>query len=259
MKRGKVYLVGAGPGDPKLITLKGLECIQMADVIVYDRLANPALLEHRKEGAEIIYCGKLPHHHTLRQEAINYLLVEKALEGKTVTRLKGGDPCVFGRVGEEAEELAHNGIEFEIVPGVTSGIAVPAYAGIPVTHRDYASSFAMVTGHMGENNKESEDKWRALATGIDTIAFYMGVANLPLICERLTHYGRKPETPVAVISWGTTTQQATVIGTLADIQARVENSGITHPAIILAGDVVALREKIKWYTEQPVPSLQMGR
>jgi len=247
--KGKVYLVGAGPGDPKLITLKGLECIQIADVIVYDRLANPVLLDHKKEGAELIYCGKLPHNHTLRQEAINQLLVEKALEGKVVTRLKGGDPCVFGRVGEEAETLAANGLEYEIVPGVTSGIAVPAYAGIPVTHREYGSTFAMVTGHLGVDKGDSEEKWQALARGIDTISFYMGVANLPHICSQLIKYGRSPQTPVAVISWGTTEQQLTVIGTLETIQEIVTGSDITNPAIILVGEVVAIREKIKWFQE----------
>ncbi|MEW9672009.1 uroporphyrinogen-III C-methyltransferase [Ammoniphilus sp. 3BR4] len=247
--KGKVYLVGAGPGDPKLITVKGLECIQAADVIIYDRLANPLLLEHRKEEAELIYCGKLPHHHTLRQEAINQLLVEKALEGKIVTRLKGGDPCVFGRVGEEAEELANNGIEFEIVPGVTSGIAVPAYAGIPVTHRDYGSTFAMVTGHLGQDKDDSEERWMSLAQGIDTISFYMGVANLPHICSQLIKYGRRPDTPVAVIAWGTMPQQTTVIGTLSTIQEIVEASEISNPAIILVGEVVKLREKIKWFQE----------
>ncbi|RXT05806.1 uroporphyrinogen-III C-methyltransferase [Ammoniphilus sp. CFH 90114] len=247
--RGKVYLVGAGPGDPKLITIKGMECIREADVIVYDRLANPVLLDYRKDGAELIYCGKLPHHHTLRQEAINQLLVEKALEGKVVTRLKGGDPCVFGRVGEEAEVLVFNHIEFEIIPGVTSGIAVPAYAGIPVTHRDYGSTFAMVTGQMGRDKEHSEEKWESLARGMDTIAFYMGVANLPHICSQLMKYGRRPETPVAVISWGTTPQQTTVIGTLCTIEEIVELTEVTNPAIILVGEVVRLREKIKWFQE----------
>lgn len=246
---GKVYLVGAGPGDPKLITLKGLESLQQADVVVYDRLANPALLEHAPATAERIYCGKLPDNHTLQQERINELLAEKALEGNVVVRLKGGDPCVFGRVGEEAEHLAERGIPFEIVPGVTAGIAAPAYAGIPVTHREYGSSFAVVTGHLREDKPElATEKWRALATGIDTVAFYMGVANLPLIRTQLIKHGRDPQTPVAIISWGTLPQQVTLTGTLADIEERLAgHREVTNPAIILVGNVVQLRDKINWF------------
>jgi uroporphyrin-III C-methyltransferase len=247
MKSGKVYLVGAGPGDPKLITVKGLECLQQADVIIYDRLANPALLRHARADAELIYCGKLPQHHTMRQEAINQLLADKAQEGKIVVRLKGGDPCVFGRAGEEAEYLAERQIPYEIVPGVTSGIAVPAYAGIPVTHREHGSSFALVTGHASGEKADDEERWRALAKGMDTIAFYMGVGNLPHICSKLLRHGRDPNTPVAVISWGTLPEQATVVGSLADIEEQVKNSTIANPAIILVGDVVQLREKINWY------------
>lgn len=252
---GKVYLVGAGPGDPKLITVKGLECLQQADVVVYDRLANPALLEHAPETAERIYCGKLPDNHTLKQEKINELLAEKALAGNVVVRLKGGDPCVFGRVGEEAEHLARLGVPFEIVPGVTAGIAAPAYAGIPVTHREHGSSFAVVTGHLREDKPElATEKWRALANGIDTVAFYMGVANLPLIRSQLILHGRDPQTPVAVIAWGTLPQQTTVTGTLANIEERLaENSQITNPAIILVGDVVQLRERINWFESALTP------
>jgi uroporphyrin-III C-methyltransferase len=241
---GKVFLVGAGPGDPKLITVKGLECIQIADVLVYDRLANPELLKQARQDAKLIYCGKLPNQHTLGQEAINELLVTKAKENKIVTRLKGGDPCVFGRGGEEAETLAVNRIPFEIVPGVTSGIAVPAYAGIPVTHRMFASSFAMVTGHADLGD---EHRWRALATGIDTVAFYMGMGHLELICTKLAEYGRDPRTPVAIISWGTMPGQQTVVGNLRDIVGSPELERLTNPAIILVGEVVRLREKIKWW------------
>ncbi|RKD21700.1 uroporphyrinogen-III C-methyltransferase [Ammoniphilus oxalaticus] len=249
MVKGKVYLVGAGPGDPKLITLRGLECIQEADVIVYDRLANPILLEHRNERAELIYAGKLPHNHTLRQECINQLLVDHALQGKVVTRLKGGDPCVFGRVGEEAEALASNRVKFEIVPGITSGIAAPAFAGIPITHRDYGSNFAMVTGHMGAGKEDSDVKWRALAQGIDTIAFYMGVSNLPVICEQLITNGKSAQTPVAAITWGTTENQRTVTATLETIEEEVIKAQISHPAIIIVGEVVRLREKLSWFDE----------
>ncbi|MGG3885452.1 uroporphyrinogen-III C-methyltransferase [Brevibacillus panacihumi] len=246
---GKVYLVGAGPGDPKLITVKGMECLQQADVVVYDRLANPALLEYAPTHAERIYCGKYPDNHTMRQEAINQLLAEKALGGLTVVRLKGGDPSVFGRVGEEAEHLAQFGIPFEIVPGVTAGIAAPAYAGIPVTHREYGSSFAVVTGHLREEKPEQAvEKWRALAQGIDTVAFYMGIGNLPMIRKQLIEHGKDPKTPVAVIAWGTLPEQATVTGTLADIEQRLADTPqITNPAIILVGEVVQLREKIRWF------------
>lgn len=248
-RAGKVYLVGAGPGDPKLITVKGLECLQEADVVVYDRLANPALLEYAPKMAERIYCGKLPDNHTLQQEKINELLAEKALEGNVVVRLKGGDPCVFGRVGEEAEHLVERGIPFEIVPGVTAGIAAPAYAGIPVTHREHGSSYAIVTGHLREDKPElATEKWRALATGIDTVAFYMGVANLSMIRTQLMKHGRDPQTPVAIISWGTLPEQVTLTGTLENIEERLaSNSQITNPAIILVGEVVQLRDKINWF------------
>ena len=247
MKNGKVYLVGAGPGDPKLITLYGVECIQKADVILYDRLANESLLQHARVDAELIFCGKLPGKHHLIQEQIQNLLVEKASEGKIVTRLKGGDPCIFGRVGEEAEVLANQGISYEIVPGITSGIAAPAYAGIPVTHRDYASTFAIVTGHSRADSEEDHINWSALAQGIDTIAFYMGVGNLNNICKKLLEHGKPSSTPVAVIQWGTTGNQKTVTGNLTTIENRAAEEQISHPAIILVGQVVQLRDKISWF------------
>lgn len=247
MKPGKVYLVGAGPGDPKLLTVYGLECIQKSDVIAYDRLVNPKLLEYAKENAELIFCGKSPGRHHLIQDEIHTLLVNKSMEGKTVTRLKGGDPCVFGRVGEEAEVLAENGIEYEIVPGVTAGIAAPAYAGIPVTHRDYASSFAIVTGHGRDSKGEDHLNWSALAKGIDTVAFYMGVGNLEYICKQLIAHGRNSKTPVAIIEWGTTEKQRTLTGNLETIHDLVTEGNIQNPAMILVGEVVGLREKIKWY------------
>lgn len=246
MKKGKVFLVGAGPGDPQLMTVKGLQCIKFSDVIVYDRLVNEELLKEAKLGAELVFCGKFPNNHVMRQEQINELLVVKALEGKIVTRLKGGDPCVFGRVGEEAQALNQHDIAFEIVPGVTSGIAAPAYAGIPVTHRDHSSSFAMITGHLTETEND-EQKWRAYATGIDTLTFYMGVKNLPTICEKLIFYGKASSTPVAVIEWGTTTRQRTVVGTLETIPEIAMQENITHPSIIIVGDVVNLRQEVKWF------------
>lgn len=248
MTWGKVYLVGAGPGDPKLITVRGLECIQEADVVIYDRLANPALLEHAKSGAELIYVGKLPKQHTLRQEEINELLVEKAKQGFTVTRLKGGDPAVFGRVGEEAARLNKAGVSFEVVPGVTAGIAAPMYAGIPVTHREHSSSFAMITGHLHKDNYE-EEKWQAYAKGIDTLIFYMGVQNLTYICDQLIKHGKKETTPAALIEWGTMPKQRTVTGTLETLVSRATEESITHPAIIIVGDVVNLRETTKWFAE----------
>lgn len=247
--KGKVFFVGAGPGDPDLITVKGLTCIQIADVIIYDRLANPELLNAARKDAEFIYCGKQPNHHSIQQEQINEIIVSKALEGKIVTRLKGGDPCVFGRVGEEAEKLAQHGIAFEIVPGITAGIAAPAYAGIPVTHRNVASTFAMVTGHLCNENTISPDKWKALATGIDTVAFYMGVGNLSNICNQLIHYGRSPDTPVAIVSWGTTEDQRTIISSLNTIETTLQEQHISSPAIILVGEVVHLRERLHWLTE----------
>lgn len=252
MEAGTVYLVGAGPGDIKLITVYGLECIKKADVIAYDRLINQDLLKVAKKGAELIFVGKSPGRHELIQEEIHQLLVEKAKQGKTVTRLKGGDPCVFGRVGEEAEVLAEHQIPFEIVPGVTSGIAAPAYAGIPVTHRDHAASFTIVTGH-GRKEKETDGvNWQALAQGSDTIAFYMGIGNLPHIAKELIRHGKPFTTPVAVIQWGTTERQKTVTGNLSTIEQAVKESGIQHPAIILVGEVVRMRDKIKWYEEKAI-------
>ena len=247
MEPGTVYLVGAGPGDPKLLTVYGLECIQKSDVIAYDRLVNPKLLEYAKDTAELIFCGKLPGKHHLIQDEIHTLLVNKAMEGKTVTRLKGGDPFVFGRGGEEAEVLAKHGIPYEVVPGVTAGIAASAYAGIPVTHRDFATSFAIVTGHGRADKGADHLNWPALATGIDTIAFYMGVGNLAYICQQLIAHGRKAETPVAIIERGTTEKQRTVVGTLETINDLAEQENIQNPAMVLVGEVVQIREKIKWY------------
>jgi len=250
---GKVYLVGAGPGDPGLITIAGLERIRAADVIVYDRLVSSRLLEHARADAELIYVGKVPgaeNEHD--QESINRTLVEKAHEGNTVVRLKGGDPFVFGRGGEEAEALRAAGIEYEVVPGVTSAVAVPAYAGIPVTHRGVASSFAVITGHEEPEKPETAIDWAHLAKAVDTLVFLMGVKNLPDIVARLTENGRSAETPVAVIRWGTTPEQQTVTGTLADIEARVEDAGLKPPAITVVGEVVRLRQTLSWFENRPL-------
>ncbi len=229
---GKVFLVGAGPGDPGLITVRGLSCIQKAQVIIYDYLAAPELLKHAAETAELIYVGKKGGDHTLSQDGINALIVKKAQEDKRVTRLKGGDPFVFGRGGEEAEVLAAENIPFEIVPGVTSAIAAPAYAGIPLTHRSYTPTVAFVTGHEDPAKTQSGIDWSALATGIGTLVFFMGVKNLPLIVEKLIANGRPPETPVALVRWGTTPRQQTVQGTLISIVERVKAAGLKAPAII---------------------------
>ncbi|MEO8457506.1 MAG: uroporphyrinogen-III C-methyltransferase [Chloroflexota bacterium] len=250
--RGKVYLVGAGPGDPGLITVAGLERISEADVIVYDRLVSPRLIEQARADAEMIYVGKGPETESASQEWINETLVAKAREGRNIVRLKGGDPFVFGRGGEEAEALRAAGIEFEVVPGITSAIAVPAYAGIPVTHRGVASSFAVITGHEDPTKPETAIDWAHLATATDTLIFLMGVRNLPEIVARLTENGRSAETPVAVIQWGTTTEQRTVTGTLADVAVRVEEAGLRAPAITVVGEVVRLREALSWFEDRPL-------
>ena len=251
-KRGMVYLVGAGPGDPKLITVKGLNCIGKADVLVYDRLVSPRLLQHAPAGAELIYVGKLPDRHTMKQEEINKLLALKAGQGKIVVRLKGGDPFVFGRGGEEAEVLAAENIPFEIVPGVTSAVAVPAYAGIPVTHRGVASSFTVVTGHEDPEKESSDIDWKALAANPGTNLFLMGMGNLPLIAERLLAEGMAPDTPVALVHRGTEAGQKTLVGTLADIVAKAKEADFRHPAIIVTGAVVMLRDKLEWFEKKPL-------
>jgi len=249
-KAGKVYLVGAGPGDPGLLTIKGLECIRRADVIVYDRLVHPTILEHARPDAELIYVGKASSAHTMKQDDINRLLVEKAKEGKTVVRLKGGDPFVFGRGGEEAEELVEAGIPFEVVPGVTSAIAAPAYAGIPVTHRDFCSALVIATGHRREGQGESDTSDASDMS--DTRVFLMGVENLPNIVSELVKNGRDPQTPVALVRWGTRTEQETLVGTLADIVQKVKEAGFKSPAVTVVGEVVNLREKLRWFDNRPL-------
>lgn len=249
---GKVYLVGAGPGDARLITIKGKECIEKADVVVYDRLASPRLLKWMKPGAEKVYVGKLPDRHTMKQEQINQLLVDFALEGKTVVRLKGGDPTIFGRVGEEAELLYRNGIMFEIVPGITSSISVPAYAGIPVTHRDHASSLSIITGHESPEKLDRMIQWDKVTNATGTLIFMMGVAKIGYISSQLMKHGRPPETPVALIRWGTRAEQDTLTGTLADIEERVKAADFQPPAVIVVGDVVLQREHLKWAERLPL-------
>ena len=250
-KIGKVYLVGAGPGDPGLITLKGLKLLEKADTVIYDYLANPELLSYCREDVELIYVGKKGGSHTMSQEEINKLLARKALEGKVVVRLKGGDPFVFGRGGEEIEELIKHGIPFEVVPGVTSATAVPAYAGIPVTHRNFTSTLAIITGHEAEGKEESRIDFSALAK-IGTLVFLMGVKNLPHIVENLISEGKSKDTPCAVIQWGTTPRQKVASGTLENIVNKVAEAGITAPAIIVVGEVASLREKFRWFENKPL-------
>jgi uroporphyrinogen III methyltransferase/synthase len=244
MKDGMVYLVGAGPGDPGLITLRGIECLKRAEVVVYDRLVNRSLLAYARH-AELIDVGKQPHRHVVPQAEINSLLIEKAQAGKIVVRLKGGDPFVFGRGGEEAMALAEVGLAFEVIPGVTSAIAAPAYAGIPVTHRGAACSVAFATGHRADFVKDPACDWARLACGPDTLVFLMGVHNLPYIVEQLIAHGRPPDTPVALVERATRTNQKTVTGTLADIVERAAE--IRPPAIIIIGEVVKLRESLRWF------------
>lgn len=252
MKAGKVYLVGAGPGDSGLITQKGLECLAQADVVIYDHLLDEGLLDSAPPKAERLYVGKSASGHTREQVEINQLLAEKAKEGKIVVRLKGGDPFVLGRGGEEAEALVYNHIPFEVVSGVSSAVAVPAYAGIPVTHRGLASSFAVVTGHEDPNKAGSSIDWEKLATGVDTLVFLMGTKNLPEIVAKLAGHGRPLDTPVAVIKDGTRPGQKVVVGSLKNIVDRVKGQSMGPPTITVVGEVVRLREKLRWFDNRPL-------
>jgi uroporphyrinogen III methyltransferase / synthase len=248
-----IYLVGSGPGDPGLFTVKGVRCMQEADVVVYDRLAPDPLLAHARPEVQKIYVGKKPGDPSMPQEEINTLLVKLGRAGKTVVRLKGGDPYVFGRGGEEAQALTRAGLPFEVVPGVTSGIAAPAYAGIPVTHRGVSTSVAFVTGHEDPTKGESDVDWERLANGASTLVLYMGVGRLAEISARLISAGRSPETPVACIRWGTHPEQRTVTGTLRDIAQKVAEANLKPPAITVIGDVVALRDEgLDWFERKPL-------
>lgn len=241
---GKVYLTGAGPGDIELLTLKALRVIKAADVIIYDRLANPDILEEAKSGCEFVYVGKEDGRHIMPQDDINETIYQNALKHENVVRLKGGDPFVFGRGGEEAIYLLERGVKFEIIPGITSAISAPAYAGIPVTHRGVAVSFRVVTGHESPNKKVSQIPWENFKTD-DTIIFLMGLHNLPQISKKLMEIGKSTDYPVAVISKGTTKEQNVVVGTLEDIVERAKD--VPTPALIVVGRVVELREQLKWF------------
>lgn len=254
-KIGMVYLVGAGPGDPGLLTIRGRERLAQADVVLHDRLIGKHLLEMTRRDAEVIDVGKSAGRHKLSQDEINALLVEKAQAGLEVARLKGGDPFVFGRGGEEAQALVEAGVPFEVVPGITSPVAVPAYAGIPVTHRNMASNFAVVTGHRQRGGESASDglglDWEALAR-MDTLIVLMGVGNLPVIARELLTAGRAPETPAALTRWGTTPRQQVVTGTLGTITERVRQVGLRPPAVLVVGDVVGLRDDLRWYETRPL-------
>jgi len=254
---GKVFLVGAGPGDPRLITVRGMQCIKESTAIVYDRLASPRLLRYAKPDVKHVYVGKLPDRHTMKQEEINQLLVDLALEGHIVTRLKGGDPTIFGRVGEEAALLKEHHIPFEIIPGITSAISVPAYAGIPVTHRDHASSLSIITGHESPEKLDKSIYWEKVTNATGTLIFLMGVAKIGYIAGQLMDHGRSADTPVALVRWGTTPEQETLVGTLGTIEQQVISAGFKPPAVIVVGDVVKQREQLQWYEQLPLFGLRI--
>lgn len=251
----KVYLIGAGPGDPGLLTLKGRDALAAADVVVYDALANDSLLGHASPHAEKIYVGKVAGNHALPQDEINALLVRKAKEGKIVARLKGGDPYIFGRGGEEAEELVAAGVPFEEVPGISSTIAAPAYAGIPLTHRDFASSVTIITGHENPDKPGSVHNWPALAASASTLVFVMGMKNLPDIARNLLDAGMAPDTPAALIYRGTTPRQRSLVSTLADLPTAAIEAKFTNPSVILVGKVASLHKTLNWFEQKPL----MGR
>jgi len=252
IQSGMVYLVGAGPGDPGLLTLRGKECLESADVVVYDYLANPILLGFARPGAEMIYAGKKAGDHALRQGDTNALLIEKARAGLTVTRLKGGDPFVFGRGGEEAEELAAAGIPFEIVPGISSAIAGPAYAGIPVTHRAFNTQLTIFTGHEDPTKAGSSLDYEAIVRAPGTKVMLMGVERMRAITDALINAGADPATPIALIRWATTPRQRVLTGTLSTIADDIEHTGFKPPAVAVIGDVVSLRDTLRWFDRRPL-------
>ncbi|MCC7494117.1 MAG: uroporphyrinogen-III C-methyltransferase [Fimbriimonadaceae bacterium] len=252
MQVGKVFLVGAGPGDPGLLTLKARDILARAEVIVYDRLANPVHLRWARPEAERVYVGKAPGQVALDQDGINQVLVDRGLAGRLVCRLKGGDPYVFGRGGEEALACLAAGVPFEVVPGITSAIGAPSYAGVPVTHRNVATSFAVITGHENPDKAATQVDYARLANGADTLVFLMGIGNLPEIRDQLLAAGRDPATPAAVVQWGTWPRQRSVQGTLADLVEVVRDSGIQPPAVTVVGEVVALKSQLGWFETRPL-------
>jgi len=247
-----VYLIGAGPGDPGLLTIRAKELIETCDVVVYDYLANADFLDYARPDAEIIYVGKKGGDHTLPQDQINALIIAKAKAGKSVARLKGGDPYVFGRGGEEAEELVEAGVPFEVVPGVTAGVAAPAYAGIPVTHRDFTTSVCFITGHEDPTKEESGHNWEVYAKSNSTLVFYMGVKNLPMIAGNLMAGGRPKDTPVALVRWGTRCNQESMVSTLERVAEDAEKRKFAAPSIIIVGGVCSLSNKLAWFEKKPL-------
>ena len=250
--KSKVYLTGAGPGDPGLITLKAIECLKKAKVVIYDRLVNPELLKYAPQDAEILYAGKASKKHSLNQDEINRLIVKKAKEGKTVVRLKGGDPFLFGRGAEEALELAKNKIPFEVIPGVSSAIAVPAYAGIPLTHREFTSSVGIFTGHEDPAKENSRIDWEKISTGLGTLVFLMGVENLSFIVKNLLAGGRETSSPCCLIQEGTTPRQKTITADLETIVVKARQAKIRPPALLVVGGVVSLRKQLNWLENKPL-------
>ncbi len=248
----KVYLIGAGPGDPGLFTLKGKDILSKADVVVYDYLANSELLRFARVNAERIYVGKKGGDHTLSQDGINQLIIDKAKEGKVVARLKGGDPYMFGRGGEEAEELLAAGVPFEVVPGVTSGIAGPAYAGIPLTHRAHSSSVCFATGHEDPTKPDTAHNWKALAESASTLVFYMGMKNLPDISQKLITAGMKADTPAALVRWGTTARHRSLVSTLGNLPKDAKLHDFSAPSLIVIGGVVSLHKELNWFEQLPL-------
>jgi len=251
-EKGKVYLIGVGPGDIGLLTVKGLRCLKKAEAVVYDFHLNSQILNYIDHDAEFIYAGKRGGHHAMTQDEINQALVDKAKEGKIVCRLKGGDPFIFGRGGEEAEVLVAEGIEFELIPGISSSISAPAYAGIPLTHRKYSSSFSVITGNEDITKAESTMNWSSLASNLDTLVFLMGVKNIKAITSKLIEHGKSPDTPVAIVRWGTRPDQKTIVSNLKDIAGLVKEENIRPPAVMVVGNVVKLRETLQWYENKPL-------
>ena len=254
--RGCVYLVGAGPGDPELLTLKAVRLLEQADVIVYDNLVSSGVLDFASPGAQRIFAGKRRNEHTMRQEQINGLLVQLAREGKQVVRLKGGDPFVFGRGGEEMQELAAHGVDFEVIPGVTAACGVASYAGIPLTHRDHAQGCLFVTGHLKDGSANLD--WEALVRPNQTVVIYMGLNALPDICRQLMAHGAPATRPIAAVQHGTLSTQQVLTGTLSDLPAKVAGSGFTSPSLLIVGDVVKLHGTLHWFDPQTGAASQLS-